>query len=250
MGLGGNSQIWAPIRRELARRYQLVMYDMQGTGRSDPSPSPTTRESLLAEVDALLDHLALERVHALGYSFGTSVLINYASRRPERVEGISLVAGIYNVTPHARAFFDVQSELAASLTRSQYLKQAFLWLCSESFFERNPEFFERMIAFLERSPHGGQPWEGWKQFINAFDADYRPLLAELRVPTQIIHGSADKVSSIDQVEQAASVSPSIRLDVVPGAGHMLTWDAPEATVAALVRFLQNQRSVHDPNAAH
>jgi len=240
MGLGGNSQVWAPIRRQMASKYQLVMYDMLGTGRSDKAENPHSRESLLHEVDAVLDHLKLERVLALGYSFGTSVMLNYAARSPERIAAIALVAGVYNVTPHARAFFDVQTELALKLTRGEYLKQAFLWLCSEGFFDRNAEFFERMLVFLERSRKNEEPFAGWKSFITAFDSDYRPTLKTVaaKVPVRIVHGSADKVSSIDKVRETAAMAEKVELEVVQGGGHMLPWDAPEPTVAALLGFFE------------
>jgi pimeloyl-ACP methyl ester carboxylesterase len=237
MGLGGNSQVWAPIRQQLASRYQLIMYDMQGTGRSEKLAGPTTRETLMNEVDALLTHLGLERALGLGYSFGASVLLNYAARRPERLQAVSFVAAVYKLTPHVLAFVDIQTELARSLTRSQYLKQAFLWTTSESFFERNPEFLQRMIGFLERSPHGNETgWDAWKQFMVAFDPDYREILRGLSVPTQILHGAADRVSAIESVREAASVNPAIALDVIPRGGHILPWDSPEETAAALLGF--------------
>ena len=238
MGLGGNSQVWAPIRRQLASQFQVVMYDMQGTGRSAPSPRPTTRESLLNELDALLDHLAIPQTQAVGYSFGTSVLLNYATRRPERVSAISLVSGVYNVTPYVRSFFEVQSELADSLSRSLYLKQILLWLFAESYLDENPEFFERIVYMLERSPNAGAPFAGWRQFVSAFDADYRETIASLRLPIQIVHGAGDKISPIEPVRQAAARAHHCRLDVVPHGGHMLTWDSPEATADALLQFLQ------------
>lgn len=237
MGLGGNAQVWAPIRRQLASRYTLIMYDMQGMGRSGPLSEPATRQTLMNEVDALLTHLNLTDVLGLGYSFGASVLLNCAARAPGRFKAISLVSAVYAMTPHLRAFVEVQVELARSLSRSQYLKQAFVWCSSEAFFQRNPDFFERMSAMLERSPHAaGTGWDAWSQFMGAFDPDYRDILRELTLPIQIVHGSADKVSSIDVVRDAASAKPNIRLDVIGGAGHILPWDAPDPTVAALTQF--------------
>jgi aminoacrylate hydrolase len=251
MGLGGNSQVWAPVRRQLASRYQLIMYDMLGTGRSEESPFPSTRESLVQELDALLTHLDLRRVLGLGYSFGASVLLNYAAQKPERLRAISLVSGMYRITPYARAFFEVQSELAQMLPRSQYVREALLWLCSESFFERNPDFFERMTGMLQRSPRGAHVgWNGWKQFLNALDPDYADIIRSLSLPTQIVHGSADKLSSIDQVRRVASAASRLQLDVVPEGGHMLTWDAPEAMVAAVFDFFQkHDEPSHAPMAA-
>lgn len=239
MGLGGNSQVWAPIRRQLASRFRLIMYDMQGTGRSDASSGPTTRDTLLGEVDALLTHLDFPRVLAIGYSFGTSVLLNYAKAKPERVQAISLVSGVYNVTPFVRCFFDVQTELADSVTRSQYLKQVLLWLFSDAFLNRNPDFFERIVFMLARSPHASQPFQGWRQFVSSFDSDYRKTIDVLSLPIQIVHGEGDKISPVGPVRDVAAANPRCRLDVVPEGGHMLTWDSPEATTAALVDFLEN-----------
>jgi len=237
MGLGGNAQVWAPIRRQLASRYQLIMYDMQGMGRSEALPSAATRETLTNELDAVLSHLEVKRAFGLGYSFGASVLLNYAAKKPERLKAISLVSAVYTITPHLQAFVDTQTELARSVSRSLYLKQAFLWCSSESFFTRNPEFFERMIGFLEKSPHGANTgWDAWKQFMSAFDPDYRNILRGLSIPTQIVHGSVDKVSAIETVRDAASVNPRIQLDEIPGGGHILPWDAPEPTVGALLKF--------------
>ena len=229
--------MWAPIRRQLASRYQLIMYDMQGTGRSTPSALPITRETLTDEIDALLVHLGLERVLALGYSFGTSVLINYAASRPERIQALSLVSGVYNVTPSVRCYFDVQTELAAVLTRSQYLRQVLLWLFSDAFLNENPEFFERMSYMMAQSTFASRPFHGWRQFMGAFESDYRAKIAALASPLQIVHGEADKVSPVNPVRELASARPGCRLDVVPEGGHMLTWDSSEATVAAILDFL-------------
>lgn len=240
MGLGGNSQVWAPIRRQLASRYRLIMYDMQGTGRSEPSPLSTTRETLLHEVDALLTHLDLPRVNAIGYSFGTSVLLNYATVHPKRVRAISLVSGVYEVTPFIRCFFDTQTELADVLDRSRYLKQVLLWLFSDKFLNEQPEFFERIVHMLGRSPHAAQPFHGWRQFVSTFESDYRDKLRAIQLPIQIVHGQADKISPITTVRGAAAAGPSCRLDVIPEGGHMLTWDSADATVSALLDFFEHQ----------
>src|SRR5262249_56732329 len=53
MGLGGNAQVWAPIRRRLTRHWRLVMYDMQGTGRTGAPGAVTTIDDLVGEIEAL-----------------------------------------------------------------------------------------------------------------------------------------------------------------------------------------------------
>lgn len=236
MGLGGNSQVWAPIRRHLASRYCLVMYDMQGTGRSSTSTEAISLDSLIEEIEAVRSHLGLEQVRGLGYSFGATVLLNYASRYPQRLKSISLVSGLYEISAYNQKFFEVQARLAEVLDRRDYMKQIIFWLLSEQFFQQNPEFFDRIIFMLEQSPQAHQSFEGWKKFSTAFKPDYRQELSNLSCPVQIIHGSADKVSPASTVLRESRLVRECQVNLVENGGHMLTWDKPEATVELLLKF--------------
>jgi len=236
MGLGGNAQVWAPIRRRLARHWRLVLYDMQGTGRSAAPERPATVDDLAAEIEALRRHLQLDRFRAIGYSFGAAVLLSYARRHAEALHSVSLISGLYEVGPFAHSFFRVQSDLAQSLSRTDYLKQIALWLLSESFFERQPEFLDRVVAMLARSPQAGQAFDGWTRFSGAFKASYREELEALRCPVQIVHGGHDKVSPVSAAGRHAAAVAGCQFSVVEDAGHMLPWDAPQATAERVVKF--------------
>jgi len=239
MGLGGNSQVWAPLRRALSSNYTLIMYDMRGTGRSSQASSPATLDDLIEEIHAVLVHLELRDVRAVGFSFGATVLLNYAYRYPQLLKSVSLVSGAYEFTTYVRKFIDVQVELASVLPRSQYLKQVMLWLLSERFFQHNPEFFDRAIFMLERSPLAGRFLEIWQLFALAFQDSYQGL-ATLPMPLQFVHGSADKVSSPEIVQRITTDLTNCQVDWVEYGGHMLTWDAPEQTIDLLCRFWNKQ----------
>lgn len=241
MGLGGNSQVWAPIRRFLTSKYTLIMYDMRGTGKSSLPSQPVTLDDLIQEIDTVLTHLAIERlitdqISGVGFSFGATVLLSYARRYPQKIKSISLVSGVYDITTYVRTYLTVQTELAQVLSRGQYLKQVVLWLLSERFFQKNPDFFDRVIYMLERSPLAGRTLEVWELFAAAFQ-DSQKNLHEIACPMQIIHGTADKVSSMEIVQRITESLPECQVDWVKYGGHMLTWDAPEDTVEFLLNFL-------------
>ena len=236
MGLGGNSQVWAPIRRTLASNHTLIMYDMRGTGRSSMPAQPVTLDELMDEIQTLLTHLDLQNVHGVGFSFGATVLLSYARRFPQVLRSISLVSGAYEITPYVQRFLEVQTELAQTLERSLYLKQIMLWLLSERFFRENPDFFERAIYMLTRSEFAGRFLEVWQLFHKAFQDSHRELQA-LDCPVQFIHGTADKVGAPEIVEQIAGVLKNCQVNWVEHGGHMLTWDAPERTAELLLHFL-------------
>ncbi len=66
--------------------------------------------------------------------------------------------------------------------------------------------------------------------------DWRPLLRGLRVPTIVIHGEADLLPVSLAMETAGTIEGA-RLLVLPGAGHMPFWEAPEHFFSAVDAFL-------------
>lgn len=66
--------------------------------------------------------------------------------------------------------------------------------------------------------------------------DSRPSLAAIAAPTLILWGDADGIGTRDQQEEMLALIPDATLEVLPGVGHLLTLEAPDATTAALTDF--------------
>jgi proline iminopeptidase len=76
-------------------RYRIVIFDQRGCGRSTPHASDpatdmsvNTTEHLLADMERLREHLAIERWLLLGGSWGSTLILAYTERHPERVTEI------------------------------------------------------------------------------------------------------------------------------------------------------------------
>ncbi|MFG2842626.1 alpha/beta fold hydrolase [Kitasatospora sp. NPDC048296] len=80
----------APVPRhadELRGEWRVIAPDQRGQGESERA-ADYSREGYLADIEALLDHLGLERVVLLGHSLGGINAYQLATRHPERVEAI------------------------------------------------------------------------------------------------------------------------------------------------------------------
>jgi pimeloyl-ACP methyl ester carboxylesterase len=73
------------------------------------------------------------------------------------------------------------------------------------------------------------------QGVVAWEAYSR--LAELRVPTLVIHGDSDRLVPVANGELLAARIPGAKCVILPSAGHLFYVDQPEATQAAIVEFL-------------
>ena len=92
-GSGTNSAIWMRDVAELAERYRVYAIDMIGEpGLSAPSRPPLKSEAYAEWLDDVWKHLNLTRAGIVGVSLGGWLALDYAIRRPERVEALSLVS--------------------------------------------------------------------------------------------------------------------------------------------------------------
>ncbi|MEV0141484.1 alpha/beta fold hydrolase [Streptomyces globisporus] len=83
----------------LAARRRLVLLDLRGTGASGVPEDPSTyrRDRLVDDVEALREHLGLERIDVLTHSAGADPALLHSARHPERLRSLTLV------TPSTRA---------------------------------------------------------------------------------------------------------------------------------------------------
>jgi proline iminopeptidase len=78
----------------LSAHRRLIMLDPRGTGRSAvPDDTASYRcDRMVGDVEALRDHLGLDRCDLLGHSAGTNLAVLYAVRHPDRVGSLALIA--------------------------------------------------------------------------------------------------------------------------------------------------------------
>jgi pimeloyl-ACP methyl ester carboxylesterase len=90
-GLATNMAFWylhyAPV---LSEHYRVTLFDLRGHGRSEMSASGYDPHNLACDMQALLDHLGIERAHIVAHSFGGVVALNMACSDPGRVTSLVL----------------------------------------------------------------------------------------------------------------------------------------------------------------
>lgn len=98
---GGPGSGCSPWMRQLfdPAAYRVVLLDQRGAGRSTPPASDpatdlgvNTTHHLLADVEALREHLGITRWLVLGISWGSTLALAYAQAHPQRVSAVVLAA--------------------------------------------------------------------------------------------------------------------------------------------------------------
>lgn len=96
----------------LAQRYQVIVFDNRGAGRTDKSDVPYSIEMMAEDTAELMKALAIERASLLGISMGGKIALDLALRYPGRVEKLILVS------TSARVINTKEKALALTFPRS------------------------------------------------------------------------------------------------------------------------------------
>lgn len=232
-GLGGTLSVWEAQARALAAHFEVLRYDLHGSGRN-PASGPLSIEGWVSELTQLLDRHGIATAHLVGHSLGTLVIQHFAAKVPQRVRSLSLL-GVNRSPPEARR--------AAVRQRAQDVRDNGIHSILETLIESVPSPHTRahdaVAMGLIRELIAGQDAAGYAWSCEAMADASRPDLSQFEGALLLIAGADDTVSPPALSRGMAEEFPGARLVVLPDCGHWIPVEQPAATTAALLQFLQN-----------
>lgn len=260
MGMGSDALMWprAFIDVFLDAGFRVVRYDQRGTGLSDwmeawePEHAYSLTD-LTTDALAILDHLEIARAHLCGLSLGGMVAQELAIQHPARVASLVLVS----TSP------DVTDETLPTLSTGYLLKTVWESLPLLRYRiaggERNL-IKERVAKFAMVEPNLSP--ESVREIAEdvLYDVRFRrgvhasavvqhqraaaisrkrgALLAELQVPTLVVHGEEDPILPIAHGRRLAETIPSARALFLPNEGHVLLYPPRPVVTRAIVDHMR------------
>jgi len=194
--------------------YRFIAYDRREVG------------SAVDDLEALAEHLVLDRFHLVGTAAGGIVAVDYALTHPERL--ISLVV--------ANSIVGIQDEDYVEMTRR--LRPA-------------PEFNAIPADIRELGPsyraanaEGTRRWKELSKHIAPQNTKNRITFAALEtitIPTLLLTGDADLYTPPSVLRLLAARFPNCESAVIPECGHSAFWEQPEAFNQAVLDFIGKAR---------
>lgn len=90
-GYTWSSRFWLPFISDYAMEYEVYVVDLKGHGKSGMFKEKLSIEAAASDVDALISHLQLSSIFAIGYSYGGDVLFQLALRHPGLIKSMVVV---------------------------------------------------------------------------------------------------------------------------------------------------------------
>lgn len=222
-GFFGCGATWAPHIERLAERFQLIVPDLRGHGRSSFPDKQYSHRQTGRDLLGLLDQLGLSRVRALGISSGGMTLLHAAMSQPNRFESLVLIGATTHFPDEARAIMaqttsldaippDVVAELRACVARGE------------------PQMLD-----LVRTFHG---FKDSRDDMNLTEQDLRRITAR----TLVVHGDRDPFFPVRIPAATYAGLTKGQLWIVPNGDHVPIFGPHAASFQSeVLRFLTPRR---------
>jgi lipase len=227
----------------LAARYRALAPDLRGHGASEHDP-PWNIETHLEDVLETLEAAGVGAAAWIGHSFGGRLLLELAAREQERIRCAVLLDPAIQILPHVgydfaqeaardHAFASAEEAIEARLTSGTLTPRAFLE--------------EEAREHLASSPDGRLRWRCSRAAVATMYSELcrvpPPPRALEGVPSLLVHASQFGLVREEQLEEyERELGAGLEVVGVIG-GHIVYWDAFDATADAVEEFLLRYEGV-------
>jgi len=228
--------IWEAQIERLARNSYVLRPDLRGAGKSAVPDGPYLMERLAADVAALLDALAVERVAIVGHSMGGYVALAFARMFTERVSRLALVASRLRAdTPKEAAARWALADRVEREGSVEPVVEAYLpRLLAPSTFAQRPDIAGRAYEIARTNSPAGVAAALRGMALRSPSED---IAEDLEVPILLVAGGNDRVVGIEEARSIVGTFPRGHLVVCDESGHLPMMEEPERATEALERWL-------------
>lgn len=265
-GLGGSHLNWTLVGPALARGRRAVALDLHGFGLSPGSADGTTVAANTRLLDRFVAEVVGEPAVLMGNSMGGMISILQAHAHPATVAGLVLVdpalpAPLQRPDPRVAGRFllyavpglgEMYLRTAGSRMSSRQVVEQVVGICFADPSRASPLVVDAGVALADarRSvPATERSFLAASRSLTrilARPGRYRAAMRDVRVPTLLISGEADRLVPVTAARAAAAQNPGWDTLFLPGVGHTPQLEVPELVVGAVQDWLAR----HPVLAAH
>jgi proline iminopeptidase len=243
-----------PHFEKLAEKYQIIFYDQRGCGKTD-FPKDTTSinvDQYVEDLEAIRNHLKIEKLILAGHSFGAILAINYGKKYPDNLKNLILISP----APANSEYFDQMFRNMQNKRTDEDIKNLVKVMSSKDFDKRKPETVLEAIkigdkvnladqskidelyapmVFTEQSANNMLTVNSIME-KNFFNYNVAENMTNIACPTLIILGDLDNVPFASS-QLLQDNLPNARLEVLQHAAHYPFFEAQKEFNASVKNFL-------------
>lgn len=226
--------------RRLSEHHTLLRYDGRGNGLSDWDTENLSFETMVTDLEAVVDTAGLDRFPLIGMSQGAAVAIAFAARHPQRVSHLVLHGGFASgwlITGSDALRQEREAVRALLTTQWGNDNPSFRNLISTHFI---PGASDQEVSWFSDFQRKTTSAANVSRFMQAFgEIDVRDQLPRIQAPTLVMHSRGDEMVDMDATRELVSGISGAKFISLESDNHSLLDREPasEVFIDAILKFV-------------
>ena len=230
-GVGLNHKIWEPQINVFENTF--LAYDILGHGKTPLDKENLSFDDFSNQLINLIDELNIKRIHLVGFSIGSLIARNFASKYSDRLESLILLCSIFRRTEKQQQIVKDRFELAK---KSKSLsKQALKRWFTDEYLEKNPNTYNKISSILEQNSMENF-LKIYELFVNHKDDEQ---FEKIKTKTLIMTGEGDIGSTPEMSINLGKVISNSNVKIISKGKHLCSIECADDVNMAIKKHIQN-----------
>jgi len=230
-GVGLNHTIWEP--QIDAFDNSVLAYDILGHGKTPLNNDNISFDNFSNQLINLIDELKMKKIHLIGFSIGSLIARNFASKFNDRLESLTLLCSIFNRTEKQQQIIKDRFEL---VKKSKSLsKQALKRWFTDDYLEKNPNTYNKISSILEQN-NMENFLKVYELFINHKDNE---KFENIKTKTLVMTGEEDIGSTPEMSENLSKVINNSKVKIISKGKHLCSIECADDVNMSIRKHIQN-----------
>ena len=229
-GVGLTYEIWQP-QLDFFKDYSNLSYDILGHGKSSLTKQNISFDDFSDQLLELINELKIEKIHLVGFSIGSLIARNFATRHGDRLRSLVLLGSIYKRSEQQQKIVNErfnQAKKELKLSR-QALKRWF----TDKYLENNPDAYEKISSILSKNNMANflKVYELFVKHKN--DEDFK----KIKTKTLVMTGEHDIGSTIEMSQQLNNLIKNSELKIIKEGKHLCGIECADEVNLTIKNFI-------------
>ena len=230
-GVGLTYEIWQP-QLDFFKNYSNLSYDILGHGKSSLTKQNINFDDFSEQLIELINELKIEKIHLVGFSIGSLVARNFATRYGERLRSLILLGSIYKRSEQQQKI--VNERFNQAKKELKLSKQALKRWFTDKYLENNPNIYEK-ISLILSSNNMFNFLKVYELFVNhKNDEDFN----EIKVNTLVMTGEHDVGSTVEMSQELNKIINNSQLKIIKDGKHLCGIECADEVNLSIKNFIE------------
>ena len=231
-GVGLTYEIWQP-QLDFFKNYSNLAYDILGHGKSSLKKQNISFDDFSDQLINLIDELNFQKIHLVGFSIGSLIARNFATKFNDRLQSLVLLGSIYKRTEQQQKI--VNERFNQAKKELKLSKLALKRWFTDKYLENNPDTYDK-ISYILSSNNMSNFIKVYELFVNhKNDEDFK----KITVNTLITTGENDIGSTIEMSQELNKIIKNSQLKIIKNGKHLCGIECADDVNLTIKNFIDS-----------